>query len=230
MRPYLSLPPTKQQRLWGLIYLAISQIALPFILELAVWLLSLPLTLGQFNGIYIGTNCIVTLLIFRKLLYKELRRIPGRVGKLLAYSLLGFVLYWIANLYVSFVIGMLYPGFTNVNDAAIDAMAAQDYWIIAICTVVLAPISEELLFRGTLFAGFYNRNRFLAYFLSMLLFSAVHVVGYIGMYPIGTLLVCLVQYFPAAFCLCWIYARADSILPPILIHAMLNLFALLTMR
>ena len=230
MRPYLSVPPTKRQRLWGLIYLAATQLILPHVLVWTVRLLSINLTLGQFNGIYIGTNCIVALLIFRTLLWKELRRCAGRIGKLLAYTVLGFLLYWIANLYVSFTIGMLLPDFTNVNDATIEAMAIQDYWIIAVCTVVLAPISEELLYRGALFAGLYNRNRFLAYFLSMLLFSAVHVVDYIGMYPIGTLLVCLLQYFPAAFCLCWIYVRADSILPPILIHATLNFFAFLSMR
>jgi len=213
-----------------MIYLALTQTILPFVLSLIVVLLSLPMTDGQFNGIYMGMNCIVTVLIFRTLLSKELRRVPGRVGKLLGYAILGFILYWIANLYVSFATAMLYPDFFNVNDAHIEAMAAEDYWIVAVCTVVLAPISEELMFRGVLFAGFYNRNRFLAYFLSMLLFSAVHVVGYIGSYPIGMLLVCLVQYFPAAFCLCWIYARADSILPPILIHATLNLIGLLSMR
>ena len=230
MRPYLSVPPTKRQRLWGLIYLALDQTVLPFLLVLLLRLLPLKLTSGQFNGICIGINCIATVLIFRTLLSKELRRIPGRIGKLLAYTVLGLILYWIANLYVSFTIGMLLPDFTNVNDASIEAMVTQDYWIMGITTVILAPISEELLFRGALFAGFYNRNRFLAYFLSMLLFSAVHVVGYIGMYPIGTLLVCLVQYFPAAFCLCWIYVRADSILPPILIHATINLLAFSSMR
>ena len=95
-----------------MIYLALTQTILPFVLSLIVVLLSLPMTDGQFNGIYMGMNCIVTVLIFRTLLSKELRRVPGRVGKLLGYAILGFILYWIANLYVSFATAMLDGNFS----------------------------------------------------------------------------------------------------------------------
>ena len=234
MNKNLTHIPTKKQLIWGWIYLGVDTIVLPFLIALAIIalrsIIPFSITEGQYNGIYFSINFIVVMLIFHKFLFQEICRCKGRIGQLLKTAGLGFLIYMTVNFFVGVIIASLNPGFTNVNDSAIAEMVASDYWILAIGTTLLVPVTEELLFRGVLFAGLYNRSKIAAYAVSALLFSAVHVVGYIGQYPAATLLLCLVQYVTPSLCLCWTYAKADSILVPVLIHTVINTLGILSMR
>ena len=230
MHRNLTVTPTKRQLLWGLIYLPVELIVLPVVLALFVILIPVALTDGQLNGIYFTLNFLVVLLIFHNFLLKDLCRCAGRIGKILGAAGLGFLMYMGANFVLSILILRLDPNFANVNDAAIADMAASDYWIIAFCTVFLVPVTEELLFRGVLFAGLYNRSRIAAYAVSAAMFCAVHVIGYIGTYPLQTLLLCLLQYIPPSLCLGWAYAKSDSVIAPVLIHTLVNALGVLSMR
>ena len=109
-------------------------------------------------------------------------------------------------------------------------MVADDYTLMIIGTVLLVPITEELLYRGLIFASLYNRSRVLAYIVSTLAFAALHVYTYIGTYPPEQLLLCLLQYLPAGICLGWAYAKTDSIWTPVLIHMTVNTIAVSAMR
>ena len=128
------------------------------------------------------------------------------------------------------IILVIYPEFSNVNDDTISVMVQQNFPLMVIGTVVLVPITEELLFRGLIFRGIYNRSRFWAYAISAVAFSLPHVVGYIGMFDPLLLLLCFVQYLPAGLCLSWAYARADSIFAPVLMHMVINLIGMFAMR
>ena len=66
--------------------------------------------------------------------------------------------------------------------------------------------------------------------LSVFVFAAVHVVGYIGQWDTLTLVLCFVQYIPAGLCLAWSYTRSDTIFAPILIHAAINFIAIRGLR
>ena len=234
MNTPLTVTPTKAQLLMGLIYLPVEMLLLPPVLSLGIGLLEqltgFSVTLGQFNGIYFAINFLAVLLIFHKFLLRELRRCKGRLAVLLKTAAAGFVIYMAANFLVTQVIAYLDPDFGNVNDAAIARMAAGDYWIIFLGTVFLVPVTEELLFRGVLFAGFHNRSPLAAYLLSTLVFSMVHVIGYIGQYPAATLLLCLLQYIAPSLCLCWAYAKSDSFLTPVIIHTTVNAIGIFSMR
>ena len=56
----------------------------------------------------------------------------------------------------------------------------------------------------------------------MVLFSLVHVTGYIGAYSPMHLLMCFIQYLPASFCLCWCYCQTGTIITPMIMHAVTN--------
>jgi membrane protease YdiL (CAAX protease family) len=64
----------------------------------------------------------------------------------------------------------------------------------------------------------------------MALFSLIHITGYIGCYPPKTLVLCFLQYLPAAYCLNFAYRRSGTIAAPILTHMLVNLAALSAMR
>lgn len=82
--------------------------------------------------------------------------------------------------------------------------------IIAVC--VLAPVLEEMLFRGVLLRGFLARYpRWLAISYSALLFGAAHLNVY--------------QFFLAfwlGLLLGWLFERSRSLLPCIALHAAVN--------
>ena len=86
--------------------------------------------------------------------------------------------------------------------------------------VIVAPVTEELLFRGILLRGLLNRHHpVMAVLLTSLLFAAVHVNPW---------------QCPSALCLGlalgWFYLRTGSILTCILGHAIANGLSLIVME
>ena len=117
---------------------------------------------------------------------------------------------------------LIYPSFSNVNDANLTGIFLNDVRLMAIGTVFLVPVVEELFFRGLIFRNLHGKNQIVAYLVSMVLFSLIHVVGYIGAYSPLHLLLCFLQYLPASFCLCWCYCQTGTIITPIIMHAVTN--------
>ncbi len=92
------------------------------------------------------------------------------------------------------------------------ASAPPELALQALSVVVLAPICEELLFRGVLYPSLRDLgHRRMAIAASSLLFAAIH--GSLAlMLPLTVLAVILV----------WLYEKTGSIVAPILMHAAFN--------
>ncbi len=230
MKKTLSVYPSKKELLWGTFYMLLELFGLSYILMYLSSLLSTPLSAEKLNVVFFIVNFGATTLIFRKFINHTLLDAKGRFAAISFAAIRGFLLYWTGNLIVSMLILRLKPDFINVNDATISAMTEENFVPMAICTVFFAPVAEELLFRGILFAGLYKRSRIIAFLVSTAVFSAIHVMGYIGMYPWDTLLLCFVQYIPACISLGWAYAKSGSILSPLLMHIAINAIGVYAMR
>jgi len=88
-------------------------------------------------------------------------------------------------------------------------------WLFLVGAVV-APIVEEIFFRGFLFQGFRQKYGWLpAVFLSSAIFGAAHLdpVSFIPTFVLG----CVLAY---------VYHRSNSVWPGILFHASINSFSL----
>jgi membrane protease YdiL (CAAX protease family) len=68
----------------------------------------------------------------------------------------------------------------------------------------------------------YPKSHSAAYLLSTAIFSAIHILGFVGIYSSLDLILAFVQYIPAGLILAWVYRRSGSIFAPILMHAMIN--------
>jgi membrane protease YdiL (CAAX protease family) len=91
--------------------------------------------------------------------------------------------------------------------------------LVVIIITVLAPVSEELLFRGYMFRALRNWRGFLpAAIITGLVFGAVHI----GSSPLGFAL----PLAAFGFGLCLLYQRTGSLYPCIALHALNNAFAL----
>ena len=218
----LTVSLTNRETRNGLIYMAISLIALPWLLEEGNSYLAVPLSQGKVNFIYYFINFAVMVWLCRKFLSQSLNialRIPFPV---IWYGVLGYLGAKALGELVGILTLLVYPEFSNVNDQTIVSMLREDSQLIIWGTVLLVPVVEELFFRGLIFRNLWSKNHVAAYLVSMGLFSLLHVAGYIGAYSPMHLLMCFVQYLPASFCLCWCYCQTGTIITPIIMHALTN--------
>ena len=103
-----------------------------------------------------------------------------------------------------------------IQQEAVQAIQTTSLWsyrvLLGIFTLVLAPLGEEVLFRGVLYstikqAGFPR----IAFALSSIAFAAIHMNA-------GT----FVPLLLLAMLLAWLYNKTDNLLAPITTHAAFN--------
>ena len=218
------------QYVFGFCYLASQQLVIPLLLSLVFMLAKLTASNLLLNIVFFAVNFLVIVVVFHRYLWRELKAFFSRPLHSLGMVLACFLLYWFVNIYTSIQIGINFPNFSNANDANIQTMAGDDYWLMFIGSVLMVPIVEETLYRGVLF-GFCDRfGRPLAYAVTCLMFAMIHVVGYIGTMEPIYLIVSLFQYIPAGLCLGLAYSEGGSIFVPILIHTAVNCIGMAAMR
>lgn len=229
MRNPLPILTAKEQHA-GLFYLLFEVMVLPGLLNGLNGALSHPLSAALVNFLYFSINCIAVISIFGRFLRKNVLRAIHFPKQVILYSLIGFALYWIASSAVTWSIYLIYPDYVNLNDNYIWSMTGTDPIFMIIGTVFLAPIAEEVLHRGLIFGSLHGKNKLLAYFVSVFLFAAIHVVSYIGTYSPTYIALALLQYLPAGLIFAWFYQKSGCIVTPIAIHILNNAVVLITTR
>lgn len=212
---------TARERTWGWAWYGFELLILPGVL--VTFGSSLDLSELQVNFLYYFLNFFFVCLIFSRFLRENLVGVKGCLGPVL----LGYAALEASSLALGRLIGVIFPEFSNVNDASLAAMAAQGPVMLFVSTVVLVPLAEEVLFRGLIFGDLLTKNRAAAYLASALAFCAVHVAGYVGLYPAGLLALCFFQYLPAGLILALSYEKTGTLCAPVAIHTAVNLTAMM---
>ena len=225
----LSITITSKERSWGWIYLALQLLILPSLLYLCNIFFNFQLSDTEINFLFFALNFTCVTVIFHRFILENGKKALSSPLKVITTAISGYIVYTLLSYLLSNLILSLYPDFYNVNDDFVSGLVADDFNLMIIGTVLLVPITEEVLYRGLIFSGLYNRSRVLAYIVSILAFAALHVINYIGAYSPLHLLLCFLEYLPAGFCLAWAYARTDTIWTPILIHTFVNFIAVSVM-
>lgn len=222
----LSANLTSQETIAGAVYYIFQLLALSSLLTWFNRQLSHPLTSAELNFVYYMVNFMATLLIYHDFLGRAANQMTQHPAYFCQAVILGFVAYYACNWFMTWLIRLLVPGFSNYNDEAIAAMSQGNYFLMLVGTVILVPPAEECVFRGLIFRNLYGKSRWAAYIVSILAFAIIHIIGYIGKYSALELLMAVLQYLPAGLCLAWAYTKSDTIFAPILIHALINLRAI----
>lgn len=225
-----STKPNRRETLLGGIYLALNIFVLPGLITYVHSLLGAPLRAGQLNFIFFCMNFLAVIVIFRKFLAASLRDALKVPLATLWYSILAYLGNQTLGEIIAVLCWRVYPGFANVNDGSIAVMLQQDFLLMAAGTMFLVPVAEEVLYRGLLFRGLYDRSPLAAYLVSTVVFAVIHVMGYLGQYEPVHLLLCFIQYLPAGYCLAFAYRYSGSIVAPIFVHIMTNIAAVSAMR
>lgn len=217
----------KKELLWGWVYTIFSMLALPPLLRDGMALLHIStagdIGAARLNFCYFTLNFLVTLFLFHRFLANNLSVVGKRFWDFVESVILGLVFAFAGTFLLQYLVGWLKPGLGNLNDQTVASMVYARKALMLLGTAVFAPVAEECIYRGLIFRALHGKSRFLAYALSILAFSAVHVLGSIGKLDLASLLLTAVQYLPAGAALAWSYERGGSIFTPMVIHAVFNL-------
>ena len=146
---YISM--SRSEKIWGWLYLAFSLLALPSLLALLNTKLAAPLDEGTLNFAFYCINFLAVICIFSRFLGDSLVAAWRDLWNFIQAVVLGYVALWAATRAMNFAMSYLLPNFKNVNDSAITAMAHTGYTLTAISVVIMAPLVEEVLYRGLIF-------------------------------------------------------------------------------
>lgn len=217
----------KNEIVAGSVYGVFHFLVLPS-LAAAVFLFSgAPEWVIQF-GIFLF-SFLASVVIYRHYLLQSCKDALEKPVRFLSFSVLALALFYALFLTVNYFIFSIEPDYKNLNDEGItELVQVGGIWII-LGTVILAPVAEECLFRGLLFRAIYERHPALAWIISPIAFSAVHLLAYANLYDAGTMALAFLQYLPAGMALCFAYKATGSILSPMLVHGVINLISVLTL-
>ena len=203
-----------------LVLVLASAITVPFGADAAALLLGAgELTLLGSIVLLVSTQAALLLvswlLVFRPNALAALPRFPGPdPARAVRTGLTWGVLAWIgASLVSAGVVALLDTLGVDVEpQAAEQALTLVEPWVAVLAIVILAPIAEELFFRGVVFNAFLReRGPRFAYLGSAAMFAVIHLS-----------IVALLPIFLLGLALARVYDRTGNLLAPIVMHAVVN--------
>lgn len=208
----------------ALIYLPIHAAILPIVLVL---LLIGRMDTADINFIAYAIGFVYMLLFGWKFLRREFNSLCDRPLDCFVQVLICYGLMLGLGLCVNSL--MLLLGFdSNPNNTAVIDIAEVKMGATTALAVFLAPMVEELIFRGGLFSLLRRYNRLLAYVVNILIFGLYHIWSSVIDSPIN--LIYIIQYIPATYALCRCYERTNSIWAGIFLHMLNNGMSLLMLN
>lgn len=226
----LTVYTNRKENIAGGIYFCLQMFILPYVLQAISASLPTPLSSGVLNFIYFSVNFISVAVIFHKFLYQSIRTLIHNPWHVLRYALLGFAMHQVSRYIVAYIIIMLNPTYANLNDTAVMYSVNQNYTLMSIGVILLAPFAEEVLYRGVVFGYLYRKNPVLGYVVSAIVFSLIHILGYIHRYSSFDLLCNFLIYLPAGISLAFAYEKSGTIVAPMLAHMAINQLGILNLR
>lgn len=168
---------------------------------------------------YVGALLVVIgvpYLFFRGKINKELFGLKGKMKwKYPLIAVGGFGVYYIISIFLTLLMTLINPDFdiSQAQDVGFESLASSsDYVLAFLALVVIAPIVEEIIFRGFLFGVLKKNYRFwVAAILTNLTFAIAH-----GAWNVG------VDTFALSLVLCYLRYNYDSIYPAIFLHMAKN--------
>lgn len=217
------MTPREQNPKFPSFWQAVGILVVTIVLEVAIAILLLGIGLDFYSGdprgyviVVLATGIVLScVLAYKKLGYRQLFDpahrpfevvVPPIAGPLVMYCLGVFVLSWeFSNLTARFL-----PISESTQEDLYNAMSGGIPSILTLC--VLAPIVEEMMFRGVFLRGFlYRYPPWIAIGLSSLIFGLAHIdPGH------------AIDAGAMGVALGWLYYTTRSLWPSILAHAAMN--------
>lgn len=172
---------------------------------------------------------ILTVLCFMPFLKASMGQYPRKA--LLSEVLKGYGFYYLLSYAASFIIAILDAiaptAQENLNQAAVNSMLLYDPIPMLLCVCLLAPVTEECLVRGMIFAPLCRKKPWLAYLLSSTVFAVIHVIASIGLISPMNAVQNIITYLPSGLVLGRVYQKTRTIMAPIALHCTINIISVI---
>lgn len=212
---------TRGEKILGTVWLVI-QVFLADLMGLLNGLLTDPMSIGTLSFAACLVNFLVTVCIFRKFLLNSLSSAWHSLWQFAQAVILGFVFCWASIRLLDWLLSFVIGSYSPMIDTSISDLMQSGTALRLIGILLLVPVVEETLYRGLVFRSLWRKSKALGYIISVLVFAAVHTLGYLGTPDITALALCFVRYLPAGLILAWTCSKADNVFASILVHAAIN--------
>lgn len=219
-------------------------VALPAFLFCAVYLSSalvkfIFLSLGRSVDYYLVSTLInvfddalmlaLCLFVFKDFIRRQWQDLKQHFLKILFSGIvIGYIFCLVGNVVGNLILRFFTSTTTSVNQSAVSTLTVQYPVLMVIMTVFLAPVTEELLFRGLVFTSIRRHSRLLAYLVSAFLFGFIHVMDSV----LGGNFSEMVQMIPYAvmgLVFCYMYESTNNIFGSIFAHMAQNSVAIISL-
>ena len=113
----------------------------------------------------------------------------------------------------------------EVGSALADLESTAARVTAVVIAAVVAPVTEELTFRGVLLKSMANRSRKVIIVVTALVFASFHILGLDPSRLLEASAVVLPQLFIVGIALAWVTLRTNRLGPAIFMHSGFNLLA-----
>ena len=213
---------TRTQRILGWIYLLLHVAVLPWLLGLYQAFTPDPMPESTLNLVYYAIGIVFCLTVMFSFLRMSFDRLVENFRICLLTMLLALMIDYALSGVAALLLMLVDATVENPNNAAVMDMAVDADGTVKAMAIFLAPIVEELLFRGVFFGSIRPRSRVWAYVVSVAAFSLYHIWQYAVAYQDPAMLLYALQYIPVSIVLAWAYERSGCIWTNIFFHMGFN--------
>ena len=179
------------------------------------------LLLAMLNLFFQLIMLITMVAILKDFAIANFRRFKEQWGIELLWSFtVGFPAMFIINAALGGLVTLFISG-ESANENAITQQAQSNFGLILVTSVLLAPIVEELFFRGIIFRSVAKYNVVLGMVVSSLIFGFVHIYQAVFAGDLSQLYY-LIQYGGMGVVLAWVYVTRRNIVSAIFVHMLNN--------
>lgn len=165
---------------------------------------------------------IILFIIYRKTITQDFKKFKKDINSNLELSFrywtVGFSIMLLSNLFITLILGKTIAG----NEETVRNYINASPLLMAISTVIFAPINEELTFRKSIRDAL--NNKWIYILTSGLIFGILHIISYINT-PLD--LIYLIPYSSLGIAFALLYYKTNNIFSSISMHAMHNLLSII---
>lgn len=190
----------------------------------------------KYENFLVYQHFIIFFIIFlltKNFLYNEFIKFKTNLKANINKIFYGYGLLFLGSIVLSLIYGFILKYYNiefkdSSNQELIIEIAHYSPIYIFMLTVIFAPFSEEIVFRLGIFKSLKKYNRILAYLISILIFSIIHILPevFVSKNVVLTFMQFLTYLWPTII-ITFNYDKNDNIIIPIGIHVFNNLMGIL---
>lgn len=224
-----SHPMYTSEKVFGWIYVVLHVFVMPFLLALGLRALAradIVISDRYFNLLYYGIGFILIFIFMHHYLKANFYDLCENKWNTVTAVTTGYLFYYLLGYLINLVVYTATGETSNPNNNAVIEAFLENKNIMFAVAAIMAPIVEEVLFRGVIFGTVRRKSRLWAYVVSVAAFAVYHLWSYLAFDYDPTLFIEMLQYLPGGIVLAWAYERGRNIWAPIVLHMIINFFAL----